>query len=225
MRVYDFLLSIASQLGDNSPTRPFRRYLLADMVTYYQEALCFVASHRPDLFTDMMVMKLETGSYQDARCCGCTNVTGIVAQIDADGNTVKDLSSSGSISTKTSRWFRSPCRTASDGTTTPVISSVSIEPGMNGVFTVDPPVPPGVDMWVKLKCVGTPAKPTLADVMSTASTTGCTFLPAIRNYIRYLALGGDRHAVGASTEAQTELKNAYTYLGVQIKYEERQESE
>ena len=72
MRVYDFLLSIAAQLGDNNPTRPFRRYALSDMVTYYQEALCFVASHRPDLFTDFMVMKLEPGSYQDARCCGCT---------------------------------------------------------------------------------------------------------------------------------------------------------
>ena len=229
MRVYDFLLSIATQMGDNHPSKPFRRYALSDLVTYYGEAMCFVASHRPDLFTDMMVMKLSAGSYQDARCCGCKNVIGIVSQIDANGATVKDLSSSGSSPTKTSRWYRAPCQvtTNADGTTTTntTITSTSIEAGMNGVFTVDPPVPVGKDVWVKLKCVGSPPTPSLSDVISTATTGNCSFLPAIRNYIRYLLLGGDRLAQGATQEAQYELKNAYTYLGVQIKYENLQEAE
>lgn len=223
MTVYDFLLTIASSLGDGNPARPFRRYQLADLVAYYTEARCFVASHRPDLFTDFVIMKLDPGAYQDARCCGCTNVVGIVAQVDADGNTVKDLASGGAVSTAVNRWFRSPCRVAADGAAVHSIGSVTIVPGMNGVFTVDPPVPPSTDVWVKLKCVKSGTGPSLAQVQAGAFVGDCKFLPAIRSYVLYRALLGDRHAANASTEAQNELRNAYTYLGIQIKAEDRQE--
>lgn len=225
MTVYQFLLTIARSLGDGHPDRPFRRYLLADLVAYYNEAMCFVASHRPDLFTELVIMKLETGAYQDARCCGCSNVVGVVAQIDADGNTVKDLEATAGVSANVSKWFRAPCRVTSDGTTTPTISTVSIAAGMNGVFTVDPPVPPGGDMWVKLKCVKSGGGPTEAQVLNGQGTAGCKFLPAIRDYILYRALQGDRHAANAATDSQNALKNAYTYLGLQIKMEDRQENE
>lgn len=229
MLIYDFLRSIAAQLGDDKPGSPFRRYPLSLLSSFYTEAMCFVATHRPDLFTNFVVMKLETGSYQDARCCGCTNVTGVVAQIDADGNTIKDLSAASNSSGDTSKWFRAVCRsvTNGDGTTSsvPIIINISMENGMNGVFTVDPPVPPGVDMWVKLKCVGAPPSADEASVLSGGSTGDCKFLPAIRSYILYRALQGDRHAVGASTEAQNEFRNALTYLGIQLKYEKAQEEE
>lgn len=224
MRVYDFLLTIASQLGDARPGGEFRRYPLRDLVAFYSEAMCFVSAHRPDLFTDYTVMKLSAGADQDARCCGCTNVISVVSQIDADGNTIKDLSSTSSQSTTNkSRWYRAPCRDASSGTQ--LIINVSITPGMNGNFTVSPPVPAGVDMWVKLKCVHAPPSPCESDVLGAASTGDCKFLPAIRSYILYRALQGDRHATGAAQEAQNEFRNAATYLGLQIKYENAQEAQ
>lgn len=225
MKAYDFLLSIAAQLGDGNPARPFRRYPLRDLAVYLSEGMCFVASHRPDLFTDLVVMKLATGVHQDARCCGCANVIGVLAQIDEDGNTVKDLGAVGSSSARTSRWYRAPCRVTAAGDEVPAIQGITIEPGMNGVFAVDPPVPPGADMWVKLKCVTAPREITEADIMAGASLLQCRFLPALRSYVLYRALMGDRHAVGSANEAQNELKNAYTYLGIQIKAEERQENE
>ena len=229
MLIHEFLRTIAAQLGDDRPGAPFRRYPLSLLASFYSEAMCFVASHRPDLFTDYVVIKLETGAHQDARCCGCTNVTGVVAQIDADGNTLKDLSSTGSSTSDISKWYRPVCKsvTNSDGTTstTQLINSITIENGMNGVFSVDPPIPPGVDVWVKLKCVhGAPAV-SEADVLGGATTGDCKFLPAIRSYILYRALQGDRHAVGAAAESQNEFKNALTYLGIQIKYEKAQEEE
>lgn len=222
--VYDFLLTVADALGDGNPMRPFRRYRLSSLVAYYTEAMCFVASHRPDLFTDFVVMKLDPGSYQDARCCGCTNVVGVVAQIDADGNTIKDLSNSAAASTQVTKWFRAPCRVTESGTAVPTIGSVTLVSGMNGVFTVTPPVPVGVDMWVKLKCVKAGSGPTEAQVLAGAGVGGCKFLPAVRSYVMYRALLGDRHAVNASSDAQSELKNAYTYLGIQMKMEEQQEN-
>jgi hypothetical protein len=226
MSVYEFLRTIAAQLGDDRPGSPFRRYALKDLVAYYGEAMCFVATHRPDLFTDFTVMKLETGSSQDARCCGCTNVLGVVAQIDADGNTIKDLASANSESSADkSRWYRAPCKVTSGGTTTPLITTITVEPGMNGVFSVTPPVPPGVDMWVKLKCVHAPPSPDEASVLAGGMMGDCKFGVAIRSYVLYRALQGDRHAVGASSEAQNELKNVYTYLGMQLKMEKAQENE
>lgn len=226
MRVYDFLLTIASQLGDARPGGEFRRYTLRDLSAYYSEAMCFVATHRPDLFTNYLVMKLETGSAQDARCCGCTNVISVVAQIDADGNTIKDLAGANSSgSADQSRWYRAPCKTGSNGTAVTMISTISITPGMNGQFEVRPPIKPGEDAWVKLQCVQSPPQFGEADVLSDASTGDCKFLPAVRSYILYRALQGDRHAVGASGEAQNELRNVYTYLGMAYKQEKLQEEE
>jgi hypothetical protein len=226
MRVFDLLLSIDGQLGDNKPNAPFRRYPLADLVTYYNEAMCFVASHRPDLFTDMRLMKLATGSHQNAKCCGCTDIQGVVSQVDAEGNQVKDLTTvnQSADSAKVSRWYRSPCRVLPDGTTAPVIVAVSIDSQVAGAFTVQPPIPPDVDAWVKVRCTHPPKGVDIAAVMGGASAAWCKFLPAVRSYILYRALQGDRHAAGAVAESQAELKAAYTYLGVQVKMEEKQES-
>lgn len=222
MSVYSFLQTIASSLGDDKPGSPFRRYLLRDLVTYYNEAMCFVATHRPDLFTEYKILKLAAGSSQDARCCGCLNVIEVVAQIDANGNTIKDLTSTGGSATNTSKWYRVPCRDGATGTQ--LIISYKIEPGMNGQFTVTPPVPVGADVWVKLKCVGAPTQYDQAAVIAGASTGACQFLPAIRSYVLYRALQGDRHAMGAAVEAQSEFKNVLTILGIQIKYEQMQET-
>lgn len=228
MKVYDFLLVIASQLGDARPGSPFRRYPLRDLVEFYNEAMCFVAAKRPDLFTDYTLIKLQTGSYQDARCCGCTNVLQVVGQVDAEGNTLKDLSASSSQGNSSKgRWYRAPCRDSAGGL---LLLSATISPGMNGQFTVTPPVPAGTDMWVKVKCVHAPPKfdesGVLGDATNGAATTGdCKFLPAIHSYVMYRALQGDRHATGASSEAQNELRNVYTYLDLQYKSELAQETQ
>lgn len=227
--VHGFLLTIASSLGDARPGAEFRRYPLRDMVTYYNEALCFIAGLRRDLFTRMVVMKLSPGLTQDAKCCGCLDVTGVMAQVDAAGNTVKDLTEATSVSGQVPRWYRAPCRTTEDGAV-PVIQGVTFESGLTGVFSVQPPVPVGVDMWAKIKCVAPPKALTEADLLGgtnaenvtvpPASTAWCTFLPAVRSYILYRALSGDRHAVGASADAARELKMVYDYLGVQYKFEQ-----
>jgi hypothetical protein len=220
MRVYDFLFTIAEQLGDGKPSAPFMRYTLKMLTAFYNEAMCFVATHRPDYFTDFKVIKLETGTYQDARCCGCTDVTAVVAQIDAEGNTVKDLSDVNTRSSDKAKWYRAPCKVAADGSVTPVLISVSIEQGMNGIFKVTPPVPPNTDMWVKVRCVHPPKTICEADVLCEVSMGDCKFTPAVRSYILYRALQGDRHAAGGSAEAINELKNAYTYLGMAYKQEQ-----
>lgn len=225
MRVYDFLLTIASQLGDARPGAEFRRYTLRDLTAYYTEAMCFVAAHRPDLFTNYVVMKLQPGITQDARCCGCNDVRKVVAQIDEDGNTIKDLSDSSTVGSDKSKWFRAPCKTStSTGETVTAITGITITPGMNGNFDVSPPIKPGENVYVKLQCVQSAPQISEADVLAGVDMGGCTFHPAVRSYILYRALQGDRHAVGASTEAQNELKNVYSYLNLVYKMEKEHEA-
>ena len=229
MTIYDFLRSVAAQLGDDRPNKPFMRYALKDLITYYNEALCFVATNRPDLFTEVTVMKLSPGLYQDARCCGCGNVIELIAQVDKDGNIVRQLDGAdmGSSGGQQTRWYRSICKAKPTDATAAkyVITGFEVQADMNGVFLVQPPVPPGVDVWVALKCVRTPIQGDEGSVRGGATTpTDCKFLPGIRSYVLYRALQGDRLAVGAATEAQAELKNAYSYFGLQMKNELIQEN-
>jgi len=218
MLVYEFLRSIAEQMGDAKPGAPFRRYTLTNLLHFYNEAMCFVSTHRPDLFTDFLVMKLQPGPDQDARCCGCTTIVGVTAQIDADGNIVRDLSENGSKSTKIERWYRPVCRSPSGGT---MLMSYTMVPGMPGRFTVNPPVLPGEDVWVKVKCVHAPPSISEAQVLATdspASTGDCKFLPSIRSLVLWRALAGDIHATGATNQSTIEFKNAITLLGIEYKF-------
>ena len=218
MLVYEFLRSVAEQLGDAMPGAPFRRYTLTNLIHYYNEAMCFVSTHRPDLFTDYVVMKLEPGPDQDARCCGCTTIVGVTAQIDSDGNIVKDMSENGSRATKTERWYRPVCRNPNGGT---ALVSYTMTAGMPGRFTVSPPIPVGEDVWVKVKCVHPPADVSEACVLSAtepATTGDCKFLPAVRSLVLWRALGGDLHATGATAQSTVEFKNAVTLLGIEYKF-------
>lgn len=226
MRVYDFLLSIAEQLGDAHPQRPFRRYPLSTLVLLLNEGIAFVASHRPDLFTDMVIVKLQPGRHQDARCCGCQDVQGVVSQIDADGAEIKDLSVVNQDPTPAARsvkrWYRAPCKENQADAAVPILLTATQDPAVQGAFVVDPPVPVNTNMWVKVRCTHPPKQLTDAAVIGGAVLPEIRFQPALRSYVLYRLLQGQRHVEGADAAAQAELKAAYTYLGVQFKMSEAQ---
>lgn len=229
MRIYDFFLTVASQLGDARPGGEFRRYPLRDLTAYFSEAMCFAAAHRPDLFTKQVVMKLTPGEMQDASCCGCSANVRFHSQIDAQGNIVKDLSSISKAKSDVSKWFRAPCKVGvgidGEDQAVPLITGLTLEGGTNGIFIVTPPVKPGDDIWVKLSCTMSPCSPSEGEVLGGAAMPDCTWLPALRSYVLYRALQGDRHAAGASQEAQNELKNVYSYLNLKYKMEQEIEDE
>lgn len=226
MTVLDFFKTVVESLGDGKPGAEFRRYPLRSVLAAYNEALCFVATLRRDLFTRMVIMKLVPGITQDAKCCGCKDITGIMAQVLEDGTLVKDLSKASAVSYQTVGWYRVPCPPSE-----PRIQSVGFEAGLTGVFSVYPPVPTAADMWVRIKCVTSPHQLIEADLyggtspidespIPPASIKWCSFQPAVRSYMLARLLVGDRHAVGASADSARELKHAYDFLGVQYKMEQ-----
>lgn len=228
---YDWFRTVAASLNDDKPNAPFKRYALKDLVAYYNDALCLIAKHRPDLFAEVANVKLQCGSLQDVRKC-CEVVLGVIAQVDAYGNTIKNLTENKKTDTKVkSLWDKPSClsRGKVDPTTgNPldyVVDTVTIDELAPGHFTVTPPVPVGTDAYLLIRCVKSPCAITEAAVLDGTAKFGtdCGYLAAVRFYVLGWALTGDRHSEAAQGEATRSFKLFFDWLGVAEKQDEKYE--
>ena len=94
MTFKDWLRNVAASLSDDEPGKPFQRYALKDLIMAYNDAICLVASYRPDLFTEVKIVALTAGYLQDVRGC-CVNVLDVLYQTDQYGNVLKKLAAHG----------------------------------------------------------------------------------------------------------------------------------
>lgn len=232
-RAHDWFITVASSLNDAKPGSEFRRYALRDLIAYYNDALCLIAKHRPDLFVELKSVPLQCGTLQDTRGC-CGNVLGVVAQIDANGNIIKDLTANKTTTTKVrSSWNKPSCLSAgliNPSTGQPaeyVVDTVSIDIRLNGRFTVLPPVPADMEAYLLVKCQQAPCTLNEANVLGgkAAFAPDCGYLALIRHYVLAWALSGDRHSNAAQTEANRHFRIFFDWLGVAQQQEERAEKE
>lgn len=221
MTFKDWLRTVAAALNDDMPDGAFQRYALKDMVAAYNAALCLVAKYRPDEFTEIKNIKLNAGKYQDIRSC-CSNVLGVLDQVDANGNIIKELSKSRTSSSKASRNWKKPSCIKPVGVEY-VVSNTSIDPNLNGRFEVYPPVPCGVDAYVLVKCVATPCMLSEAD-LEKGFNGDCTMNTAAWHYVLATMLAGDRFASGSTQQMQYHYRMFFDILGVVQKAEDRIES-
>lgn len=230
--VYDWFRSIAASLNDDKPGAPFKRYALKDLVAYYNDALCLIAKHRPDLFGEITNVKLQCGSLQDVRAC-CGMVLNVIAQTDAYGNTIKNLTENKTTKTKVrSLWEKPSC--LSKGKVDPttgaaldyVVDTATIEDGM-GYFSVTPPVPADADAYVLIRCAKAPCAISEASVLDDSAkfAVDCSYLAVVRFYVLGWALTGDRHSDVAQAEATRAFKLFFDWLGVAEKQDEKYEKE
>ncbi len=226
----DYFRSIAAVLGDDEPNRPFQRYPLRDLIMAYNRGSAVIRAYRPDLFTVIKKVKLEAGSRQNAKGC-CDNVVNVLEQVDADGNVITQLSTTKTAkprgSNKTS-WIHKPScliHTDAKGNLVDyVIDAATIDNSMNGLFSVLPPVPCGVDAYVNVKCV-TPACNFREDLINGELGGNELHNAALWHYVISAMLIGDRHAAGASAESQNHLQNFFKLLDIQQKMESLSEME
>lgn len=231
--IHDWFLTVAASLNDDKPGAPFRRYALKDLVAYFNDALCMIAKHRPDLFTKNKNVKLSCGSYQDTRGC-CVNVFEVEAQVDAFGNVIKNLTTNRKTDTKVrSVWDKPSClsKSKTDPITgnpmTYVIDTASVDTRDNGGFSVVPPVPKTGDYYALIRCLEAPCTLTEADVLAGTAKfpIDCGYLAAIRFYVTAWALSGDRHSTSAQAEAQRLFAFFFQWLGVAEAQERKYEKE
>lgn len=226
----EYFRSIAATLGDDEPNRPFQRYTLHDMVMAYNRGLAVVYSYRPDLFTFIKKVKLEAGSRQNATGC-CDNVLRILEQVDADGNVIEPLTTTKSAKPKApakSSWVHKPsCLIHTDKTGEEIayiIDYTALDNGMNGLFSVYPPVPCGVDAWVNVKCVQPPCDFDITRINGGMNQSSL-HNTALWHYVVSSMLSGDRHAVGATTEATHHFNIFLKLLDIEQRQELIAESE
>jgi len=221
MKAMDFYRSIAAVLGDDEPGRPFQRYPLPDLIMAYNRGMSVVYKYRPDLFTHIKKVKLTAGVNQIAKGC-CDNILDVLSQVDENGSELKTFTG---VKTRTTtvknNWNKPSCLSYKDGKGEDVnfiLDYVNIDEGMNSSFTVRPPVPCGVDVYVKVKCVSAPVK--LGAVGSDTEMPNSDFHnTAVWHYIIASMLIGDRYATGALAEGTWQMQTFFNLLAIEYKQE------
>lgn len=221
MTVVEWFRSIAAVLNDDEPTRPFQRYALKDLMFAYNQAMSLVSQHRPDLFTELKVVTLRAGKYQDVRGC-CSKVIDVLDQVDANGNVIRELKNTRTKATVVERnWKKPSCLPTQPDDY--IVLTVNIDRSLDGRFTVYPPVPCGTAAYVMAKCVGQPCDLTTAD--QNALMPGEAKLNAAAwHYVMAMALTGDRFANGAANDKSYHYRMFFDMLGIQQRQDERIEA-
>ena len=84
------LLSYAQDLNDAYPGHEFSIWSEEQLLGFFNEALCLIAAHRPDMFTELKVVRVEPCSnYLDL--CDCEKVLDVLGQSNAKGNNIRPI--------------------------------------------------------------------------------------------------------------------------------------
>jgi hypothetical protein len=223
MLLHSWLVTVAAALNDAEPGREFHRYPLRDYVAAYNAAMSLVAKHRGEDFIDLVKVKLRAGKHQDARQC-CSHVLGVLDQIDATGNIIKQLSTT--AKKVKNKWRKPSCVTSSAGAVTPsyIMLATTIDLQMNGRFTVEPPVPCDTDVYVLVKCVRKVGNETEASSITTEVDESSFIQTTAWHYVLARMLSGDRHAGSADSTAAMHYKLFFELLGISHKQEDALEN-
>lgn len=145
----DTILSgLASDLGDDEPGHEFSRVSRDQLLTYLNEGLCLIGSLNPGLRSKPTILELDEGSEQTLGCCG--RLSNVIGQVDENGNVIARLSKSSL--TAVVRWTKAPCLSSNASGPTFRLKSYTNSAADSRFFTVDPPVPPGTRVLLKVIC-------------------------------------------------------------------------
>ena len=218
--------TIAHALNDDEPNHEFTRYTLPKVLTALNDGMAMVAKYRPDIFTEIRVVKLQAGSHQDFRAC-CGNVLDVMEQTDANGNTIKKLTQARKTTTTAkSTWKKPSCiKPIAVQTIGYEAEYADIDNNLNGRFDIFPPVPCEVEAYVRVKCVRRPCQYTEAD-MNMPFYGGSTEALAVKHYVLAWMLFGDRYSNASSRDGNGawHYQQFFSLLGVIQQQEDRIES-
>ena len=222
MTLYDWLKSVAAAVNDHEPGREFHRYGIDSYMAAYNAAMGLVAKYRGEDFIELTKVKLQDGRHQDARLC-CSNIIDVLEQINSKGSTIKSLA--GAAKMKVNKWRKPSCVTnttavAAAGSGGYVMTSATIDTQMNGRFTVEPPVPCGVSVYVLVKCVKKFPRPTAADAKLLVIDESSIQYTAAWHYMLARMLSGDRHAGSADATSTIHYKMFFEILGIVMRQED-----
>lgn len=172
----NLLLSYARDLNDAYPGHEFSIWPPEQLLGFFNEALCLIAAHRPDMFTELKVVKVKACSnYLDL--CDCIKVLDVLGQSDKNGNNVRPIPRRKERATVWSGGKRKQ-------EFTDTITEYELLDKSNLVRVFPQNLDPTKDIYVTLRC-SVNAK--VYDINDSAPDERCAFLAAARHWVLYNA--------------------------------------
>lgn len=170
------LLSYAQDLNDAYPGFEFSIWSKEQLLGFFNEALCLISAHRPDMFTEVKVVKVEPcNNYLDL--CNCIKVLDVLGQSDKYGKNIRPIPRRKERSTvwnghKKKQEF------------TDIITEYELLDKSNLVRVFPANLDPTKDIYVTLRCSVEAKHYSLDDK---APDERCAFLSAARHWVLYNA--------------------------------------
>lgn len=170
------LLSYAQDLNDTYPGHEFSIWSEEQLLGFFNEALCLIAAHRPDMFTELKVVRVEPCSnYLDL--CDCEKVLDVLGQSNAKGNNIRPIQRRKERATV---WTGSKKKQEF----TDRITEYELLDKSNLVRVFPQNLDPTKDIYVVVRCSISPKTYALDDE---APGERCAFLAAARHWVLYNA--------------------------------------
>lgn len=170
------LLSYAQDLNDAYPGHEFSIWSQEQLLGFFNEALCLISVHRPDMFTELKVVKVEPCSnYLDL--CDCVKVLDVLGQSDKNGKNIRPVPRRKERATV---WNGSKKKQEF----TDLITEYELLDKSNLVRVFPHNLDPTKDIYVTLRCSVEAKHYELNDE---APDERCTFLAAARHWVLYNA--------------------------------------
>ena len=170
------LLSYAQDLNDAYPGHEFSIWSEEQLLGFFNEALCLIAAHRPDMFTELKVVRVEPCSnYLDL--CDCEKVLDVLGQSNAKGNNIRPIQRRKERATV---WTGSKKKQEF----TDRITEYELLDKSNLVRVFPQNLDPTKDIYVVVRCSISPKTYALDDE---APDGRCAFLAAARHWVLYNA--------------------------------------
>jgi hypothetical protein len=172
----EYLLGLASDFKDDAPGYEFTQFPRDQLLRWINDGICALSSFRPDLFSASKDVKLKPGTEQTVE--GCTTVSAVRSQVNARG---EEIGSVRRVSDSAMLAWNKPqvCKQKNDAYR---VSGFRFDPARKDTFYVEPPVPPGIEVLVRVTCSGSPPPLTLDD-LDTELDENCYRLLMVKNYV------------------------------------------
>lgn len=163
-------------MNDAYPGHEFSIWSEEQLLGFFNEALCLIAAHRPDMFTELKVVRVEPCSnYLDL--CDCEKVLDVLGQSNAKGNNIRPIQRRKERATV---WTGSKKKQEF----TDRITEYELLDKSNLVRVFPQNLDPTKDIYVVVRCSISPKTYALDDE---APDERCAFLAAARHWVLYNA--------------------------------------
>lgn len=194
----DIVKRVSALLNDQYPGSEYTRWPKEDVECALREARNAVNLIRPDQNVTTIEMKLQPGTFQQVPG-ECSELVNVIGSLDKNGVLQEQK---GSGKSGLSKWFPSACQ----GVDPEDYEMTSFERDTKdtSVFYVQPPVPIGAEVTVKIQCAGSCA----------SDQVDCRFEPPIVEYMMYRLLSTEDDSSTSATAANTHFRTFAMLLNV-----------